>query len=177
MIREKYKEKGKKIMKNLATSSLLLDSEDNCLLCHEVGRKNNQLVRMGIVSKGQCLASTFYGGNDKSKILFAACPHLIHLGCYMKAISSSNNYRCPLCHITQNCIFPIHYDPLDTYTNEICSSSIIISLHLHSQALNSDSFFLMLFKHLLTSKGLNNFPLVAIYHKKKITSQCLNKQI
>ena len=165
------------MMKYLATSSLLLDSEENCLLCHEVGRKNNQLLRMGSVSKGQCLASTFYGSNDKARIFFTVCPHLIHLECYMKTISNSSQYKCPLCPTSLNCILPLHFDPSDTHTNEICVSSIVISLHLHSETLNSDSFFLMLFKHLLASKGLNNFPLLALYQKKKLANQSLNKKV
>ena len=169
-------------MKMMATKSLMFsvdDNEDLCLTCHEREKPNNQLVYFSSVMKDKFFTSSYYGNQDQSKTLFSSCMHTIHTKCFIKFIKQ-NRYqyasRCPLCSAPVNCVLPYRYDK-NSEANSICENSIIISLGVFSNNFMSEGFFMMLFKHLVESKGLNSLIFPQKYMKEKFLWRKLNKHV
>ena len=168
-IYEKFKKRGNTLIKNLATKSLNMqidENEDICLMCHEKEKPENELVFMAQLNKNKTLSSSFYGKDDKSSLLFKSCLHTIHLNCYVKMMQSKSlsNFNCPLCSKQMNCILPRGFHPERSRTFEICSSSITICFGIHYQIFNDESLFMLLFKHLIESKGLHSLINLNHYH-------------
>ena len=76
-------------------------------------------------------------------------------------------FNCPLCQKKGNCIFPVNFDPNDKKLNKICSNVINASLMIQYKIYDNDSNFILLFKHLLESKGLNSLISFARYEQEK----------
>ena len=77
-------------------------------------------------------------------------------------------FNCPLCHRKGNCIFPVNFDPNDKKLNKICSNVINASLMIQYKIYDNDSNFILLFKHLLESKGLNSLISFTRYEQEKV---------
>lgn len=65
-------------------------------------------------------------------------------------------FTCPLCSKKGNCIFPLSYDQKEGRLNRICTNVLNASMMILYKIYDNESNFILLFKHLLESKGLNS---------------------
>ena len=112
-------------------------------------------------------------------MLIGGCLHGIHIQCYIKVVGENNlhSYICPLCSTPLNCILPLQFDTENSEAYEISCSSITISLGMNSGALNSDSLLMLIFKHLVNSKGLNRLLMPAKYKNQRRVWRTIQKQL
>ena len=137
------------------------------------------MVRMASVSKDKLPTCSLYGEDDKARVSIRGCKSTVHVNCYLKRMNESNNFRtyCSLCSTDHDCILPTQFDPDDSFIVELSSNSITLNLGTRHQVLNSDSLLMLIFKHLVNSKGLNNLLMLEKPERKRLMERRLNKRL
>ena len=168
-LKEKYKKNQELILEkhpSKVESMKEEEEEDLCILCHEKERENNNFVYLSSVMKNT-ICSSVYGEDNRSGTLLNTCFHCVHINCYAK-MEGGLQTTCPLCSKGVNCIFPAKFDPKSTKLNRMCSNIIIATMVSAYRILDTESNFILLFKHLLESKGLNSLVSITRYGQQKL---------
>ena len=170
-LKEKFKNKRELVLqRNLSKTSNQgeeNEEEDLCLLCHEAAKKNNQLVYLAHINKDKTICGAIYADQNKANTLITTCFHTIHVNCYIEMNKSVVEFNCPLCTKKGNCIFPVKYSYEEKRLNRICSNVINASMMILYKVYDNESNFILLFKHLLESKGLNSMISFTRYESEK----------
>jgi len=101
-------------------------------------------------------ATAIFGEGDISRTYISSCYHAMHVNCFISYKKQANfNFNCPLCQKVNNCILPMSIHKNAERLNKVCESAKIGSVVAMTNNYNVESSFLLIFKHLVESKGLN----------------------
>ena len=94
---------------------------------------------------------------DASQIFFSTCFHCVHINCYPKLDKSGSHFNCLLCLQQNNILIPRNFDESSKRLLQLCNNIIIANFVRDNNCIEVDSLFILLFKHLVSSKSLRNF--------------------
>lgn len=125
-----------------------------CFICHEAAKTNKTLVYLAHIYKDESVCGAIYGDQSKSNTAIATCSHTVHAHCYIEMDKENVKFNCPECHKTGHCILPASLE--DKNLNRICEKVMNVSMMIVHNVYNQEENFMLLFKHLLQSKGLSS---------------------
>ena len=136
--------------------------EQTCILCHEKSKEGNELYYLTSIDKN-IPCGAFYGKNNYCHLSLSTCFHALHFDCYIDLDKLGAKFQCPLCNAQRNCILPAFVERYNKKTLKICHNIMNASLVSTHKIWDVDSLFMIIFKHLIQSKGLNSVLSVTRY--------------
>ena len=76
-------------------------------------------------------------------------------------------YTCPLCSKKANCVLPIKYNKGNKKINRVCENIIVASMVTLHKVFDVENPFMLIFKHVVESKGLNSLVSFVRYEADK----------
>jgi hypothetical protein len=147
---------------------MISEEEELCILCHEKQKPNNQLVYICNINKNMTVGTAIFGEGDLARTYISSCYHAMHVNCFTSYKKEANfNFNCPLCQKVSNCILPLSIHKNAERLNKICENAKIASIVAMTSSYNVESSFLIIFKHLVESKGLNSVIEKSRYKENK----------
>ena len=122
---------------------------------------------MSSVNQGKTIACVIHPKENKANTLFDTCFHTIHLQCFTKMLDKTMEYTCPLCSRKANCILPIKYQKENKKINKICENIMVASMVTLYKVFDVENPFILIFKHVVESKGLNSLVSFVRYDMEK----------
>lgn len=118
--------------------------------------------------KNNTISGAIHGKNNISNTYISTCFHPVHINCYINfRKNSDSSFNCPLCQALCNCVLPAVYNRENSKLNRICKNIMIANMVNNYQIYDVESDFILLFKHLVESKGLNSLLQYTRYEQKK----------
>lgn len=128
--------------------------EQTCILCHERSKEGNELYYLAFIDKS-IACGAFYGKNNSCNLSLNTCFHALHFDCFVGFNKKDLNFQCPLCHAQRNCILPA-FEKYNSNAMKVCRDIMVAFLISAHKIWDVDSLFMIIFKHLVQSKGLNS---------------------
>ena len=118
--------------------------------------------------KNNTIAGAIHGRDNIPNTYISTCFHAVHINCYISYRKNTDmTFNCPLCQVPSNCILPTNYSKDNVKLNRICKNVMIANMVTAYQIFDVESDFILLFKHLVESKGLNSLLQSTRYELKK----------